>query len=308
MKRTSEHQPILTVNKSGSLAQAGSTSLFTVEDSAPHNETRDRALALESLFEANGLSIGNSPTLANLFKHTMQRSESLDSGTLDGLSYEHAYSAAQMGRISSAAEVLSTDLDPRPHLVALLSGSINLLDRKQSKAKDTLWELELLRMLSDIGINAHLGEPDLILEFEGAKIGVACKNLYSEKNVWKILSQAVAQIERGVDFGIVAVNLEHLLPENCLLQAPTIESMVGVLERRLITFMQKHERHLRRYLEPGRAMTALLSCAALADVPSAQSRFLNARQSVVWHITGLPPAKDQQVANFLAAFRSHHEA
>lgn len=307
MKRTSEHQPIFTVNKSGSLAQTGSTSLVSVEDSAPHNETRDRALALKSLLEANGLSIGKSPTLAKLFNHTMQRSESLNSGTLDGISYEHAFSAAQMERIASAVEVLSTDLDPRPHLVALLSGSINLLDRKRSKAKDTLWELELLRMLRDIGINAHLGEPDLILEFEGAKIGVACKKLYSEANVGKVLSQAVAQIERGFDFGFVAVNLDDLLPENRLLQAPTIESMAGVLEGRLITFMQEHERHLRRYLEPGRAMTALVSCAALADVPSAQPRFLNARQSVVWHIPGLPSAKDQQVANFFEAFRSHYK-
>lgn len=308
MKRTSEHQPIFTVDKSGSLTQTGSTSLFSVEGSAPHKETRDRAVALKSLFEANGLSIGKSPTLAKLFNHTMQRSEARDSGMLDGISYEHIFSAAQMERIALAVEALSTDLDPRPHLVALLTGSINLLDRERSKAKDTLWELELLRMLRDIGINAHLGEPDLILEFEGAKIGVACKKLYSEANVWKVLSRAIAQIERRFDFGIVAVNLDDLLPENSLLEAPTIKSMTGVLEARLNKFMQEHERHLRRYLEPGRAITALVSCAALADVPSAQPRFLNARQSVAWHIPGLASAKGQQMANFIEAFRSHYEA
>lgn len=308
MKRTSEHQPIFTVNKSGSLVQTGSTSLFSVEDSAPHNTTRDRALALKSLMEANGLSIGKSPTLAKLYNHTMQRSEARNSGMLDGIHDEHVQSAAQMERIASAVEVLSTDLDPRPHLVALLVGSINLLDRERSKAKDTLWELELLRMLRDVGINAHLGEPDLIVEFEGAKIGIACKKLYSEANVAKVLSEAVSQVEREFDFGIVAVNLDDLLPKNWLPPNQTIKSMLGILEERLFTFMKEHERHLKRYLEPGRAMTALVSCAALADVPSAQPRFLNARQSVAWHIPGLPSAKDQQMANFIEAFRSHYEA
>lgn len=308
MKRTSEHQPIFAVDGSGSLVQSGTTSLFSADDSTPHNQTRDNALALKTLLEANGLSIGKSPTLFKLFNDTISRSEARDTGTLDRMSYEHVFSAAQMERIAKAARILSTVPNARTHLIDLLAGSINLLDRERSKAKDTLWELELLRMLLDIGINAQLGEPDLVLEFEGAKVGVACKKLYSEANVSKVLSRAVSQIERGFDFGIVALNLDDLLPANRLLRAPTIESMTGVLEGRLNAFMQKHERHLRRYLEPGRAMTVLVSCAALADVSSANPRFLNARQSVAWHIPGLPSANDQQMANFIEAFRSHYAA
>lgn len=308
MKRTSDHQPIFTVNKSGSLDQTGSTSLFSIEDSAPHNKTRDRALALKSLLEANGLSIGKSPTLAKLFNHTMQRSKARNSGTLESIPDEHVQSAAQMERIASAVEVLPTDLDPRPYLVALLDGSINLLDRERSKAKDTLWEIELLRMLRNVGINVQLGEPDLIVEFEGAKIGIACKKLYSEANVAKVLSEAISQVEREFEFGIIAVNLDDLLPKTWLPPNATTKSMLSILEGRLFTFMKEHERHLKRYLEPGRAMTALMSCGALADLPSAQPRFLNARQSVAWHIPGLPSAKDQQMANFIDAFRSHYEA
>lgn len=308
MKHTSEHRPIFTMNKSGSLVQTGATSLFSVEDSTPHNKTRDRALALKSLFEVNGLSTERSPTLAELFNHTMQRSEARNSGTLDGIHVEHIQSAAQMERIASAVEVLSTNLDPRPHLLALLDGSINLLDRERSKAKDTLWELELLRMLRDVGINAQLGEPDLIVELEGAKIGVACKKLYSEANVAKVLSEAVSQVEREFDFGVVAVNLDDLLPKNWLPPNQTIKSMLGILEERVFTFMKEHERHLKRYLEPGRAMTALVSCGGLADLPSEQPRFLNARQSIAWQIPGLPSARDQQMANFIEAFRSHYEA
>ena len=85
MKRTSEHQPIFAVDGSGSLVRIGTSLLFSVEDGAPHaphNQTRNSALTLKTLLEANGLSIGKSPTLFKLFNDTVSRSEARDAGTL----------------------------------------------------------------------------------------------------------------------------------------------------------------------------------------------------------------------------------
>lgn len=308
MKRTSEHQPIFAVDESGSIVRTGSTSLFSSADSSSHHKILERALALDALFEKHGLSLTKSPTLMRLFQQTQTTAKPIDGASGAGITYEDLFGAAQMERIASAALILEEDQRPYPHLVALLNGSLNLLRREQSKAKDTLWELELLRMLRNIGIDSSLGEPDIIVEFDGARIGIACKKFYSEANVAKVLSQAISQIERAYDFGIVAVNLDDLLPEDHLVDAPTFEGVSAILEGRLMNFMQKHERHLRRYLEPGRAMTALVSCAALADVRAEKPRFQNARQSVAWHIPGQSSAKSQQMANFIGAFRAHYEA
>ena len=49
------------------------------------------------------------------------------------------------------------------------------------------------------------------------------KKFYSARHVQNVLSQAVVQIEESFDFGIVAVNLDDLIPANNLLAAPTQE-------------------------------------------------------------------------------------
>jgi hypothetical protein len=307
MKKKTEHQPIFAVDVFGSTVQTGSTSLFSSENSSSFHKIGEHALTLKALFERHGLSIDSSPTLAELFTQTLNGSKTIDGAAFGRITFNDVFGAAQMDRVSSAALLLEDEGNAYPYLLALLKGSINLLHREQSKAKDTLWELELLKIFRNIGIKASLEEPDIVVEFKGAKIGIACKKFYSEANVSKVLSIAISQIERAFDFGIVAVNLDDLLPEDQLVCAATIESASAMLEKRLLTFMKKHERHLRRYLEPGRAMTALVSCGALVDVQTEKPRFQNARQTVAWHIPGQTTENRKQVQNFVAAFEAYYE-
>ena len=44
-----------------------------------------------------------------------------------------------------------------------MNGSLDLLNREQSKAKDTLWELELWQTLVRMGMHATLEEPDIVV-------------------------------------------------------------------------------------------------------------------------------------------------
>ena len=105
-------------------------------------------------------------------------------------------------------------------LTVFTSGSLNLQQRDNSLAKNMLWELELWSILRRRSFSATLREPpDIVVIFEGAMVGIACKKLYSENNVEKVLSEAVGQIEAVFDYGIVAVNLDDLiLPDQILNQ------------------------------------------------------------------------------------------
>jgi hypothetical protein len=308
MERTAEHQPIFGPTDTGILVQAGTTSSFSAQDSTSYLTIKNRALDVQTLFERNGFSIQKSPTIHKLVVDASELSDAWLCNQLDQVSLGHLLSAAQIDRIATAILPLGFSSSAKNILSDMLTGSSDLLDRQQSKAKDTLWELELLHTLRTNSINADIGEPDLIITLNGPSIGVACKKLYSESNVSKVLSQAVAQIEKGFDFGIVALNIDDLLPPNALLKAPTLEKMSATLTGRIDDFLSTHERHLRRYLEPGRAMSALISCAAIADVTSHKNRFLNARQSTIWHIPGLPPEKERQMDNFYAALNSSYPA
>ena len=308
MKRTSEHLPILKVDALGNSAQIGATSAFTFVASSPYSGIKLRAISLVDLFSLHGLDARKSPSLQKLIDRTIAMSDSWERGAKDEVTFAHLLAAAQLERIATAALSTTPSGAQDSALRGLLTGSLDLLGREQSKAKDTLWELELLRILVDHKIEATLGEPDLSVHFSGAPVGFACKKIYSEGNVSKVLSNAVSQIEREGEFGIVALNLDDLLPANAILKAPTLAVMSSMLEDRNNAFLRTHERHLRKYLTPGRAISALVSCAAIADVENAENRFLNARQTTVWQIPGIPDAKAEQMNQFIAAMNSQYVA
>jgi hypothetical protein len=300
MKRISEYSPIFEDDSAEDAKQIGTTSAFTSVASSSYSGIRSRAVLLVDLFRDHGLDTKRSASLQKLIDMTIAMSDLWDCGSHDKVTFPHLLAAIQLERIATAA-LSSTHCAARDStLRGLLTGTLNLLGREQSKAKDTLWELELLRVLVDHKIDASLAEPDLSVHFSGVPVGFACKKIYSEGNVSKVLSNAVSQIEREGEFGVIALNLDDLLPPNVILKAPTIAVMLSILEDRNNEFLRSHERHLRRYITPGRAMAALVSCAVIADVENAKDRFFNARQTTVWQIPGIPETKAEKMNQFIA--------
>lgn len=306
MKKRAEHSPIFTPTPSGVLVQTGSQSDFSVEASSSYLAIKQRGIELQELFRENGLQIPASSYLAKLIEDTTTLSDSWICNDQLRATAFHLFSASQLDRVATAALPLGVSSLAKGLLSDLLSGSLDLLSRERSKAKDTLWELELWHVLSRMGMQATLAEPDITVLFEGKEIGIACKKFYSENNVAKVLSQAVSQFESDFDFGIIAINLDDLTPANTILKANSIEQMSKMINQVNYNFMKDHERHLRRYLEPGRAICALISTAVVADVPNTKPCFFNSRQSVVWNIPGLPPEKEAQMSRFFRAVNAAH--
>ncbi|PLW68274.1 hypothetical protein [Pseudohalioglobus lutimaris] len=105
------------------------------------------------------------------------------------------------------------------YLRKMQSGDLDLLCRKISDAKGFLWELELCAKLQDLGFTCALRDPpDILVEFEGSVIAIPCKKVYSNKNVERVLSNAVKQVETSFDYGIAAINLDDLIPEKVILK------------------------------------------------------------------------------------------
>ena len=116
-------------------------------------------------------------------------------------------------------------------------------------------------------------------------------------NVEKVLSQAVEQIEPSFDFGIVAVNLDDLIPSNQILRTPTLDTMSQFIKNFNRQFLGAQERHFRKYLASGRLLSAIVSTRVLADVYR-ENRFYPARQSTLWTVSGLSPEKERQLKRF----------
>lgn len=306
MKKHASHSPIFSESPSGVLVQTGSSSDFTMHASSSYLAIKQRGLELQELYEKNGLAIPTTSYLAKLIEDTTTLSDAWLCNDQSRATAFHLFSASQLDRVATAALPLGVSVKAREFLSSLLSGSLDLLGREQSKAKDTLWELELWQQLVRMGMHATLEEPDIVVSFDGARIGIACKKFYSEKNVSKVLSQAVSQFETEFDFGIIAINLDDLTPANTILKARSLEQMLEMINQVNYSFIKEHDRHLRKYLAPGRAISALVSTSVIADVPTAKPRFLNSRQSAVWNIPGLPLDKEKQMRNFFNAVNAAH--
>lgn len=304
MRRTATHRPIVEVTADGSLEQIGHTSEVSAESTSTFEAVAESAGRLRKLYAEQGLDIGKSPSLVGL----LEDAERLASVAEDERTMYQLFSALQVKRLSEAVLALEGNAQIRLKLAETLDGPVSFLSRKRSKAKDTLWELELHRVLAECGMESEFAEPDLMLALAGTGAGVACKKLYSEANVEKVLSQGIRQVEKASGTGIVALDIEDLLPENAILQVPDSEAMVRRLNEHNDGFMRRHERHLRKYLEPGRAISVVVSCSAIVDIVSRSPRFYTARQTTMWNIPNQYSTQSSQVKAILSALLSSHAA
>lgn len=290
---------------SGLLVPVGLAADMWKYQSSTYAHVKGRAVELLERLRANGLDVRRSSSIQSLARRVSELSDAWLCNELHTVTFDHVLAMLQIDRIATAALGIPPT-NEAALLKDLLNGNLDLLKREQSKAKDTLWELELLRILTTHGIPAELREPDILFTLSGPTLGVACKKIYSEGNVSKVISKAVSQIERDAEFGIVALNIDDLLPLDVLLKAETTEKMTKSLVDIVQDFMARHERPFRRYLQPGRAMALITSCSTIADLSDVKARFVNARQSVAWSIPGMTPDKERQLDEFIRTFQSQH--
>ena len=265
-------------------------------------QIKEKAFAIEQLYADSNIPLPPTSNLARLVAEAKALPAAWFHPQGDSISMTMLCHVSHLDCVADVVLPLRCVPDHTKYLTALASGSLDCLERQQSRAKDILWELELWSILQRRSLNAVLADPpDIVVTFEDAKIGIACKKFYSVNNVEKVLSQAVAQIEASFDFGLVAVNLDDLIPPNQILRTPTLDTMSQFIKNFNRQFLSAQERHFRKYLASGRLLSALVSTRVLADVYRA-NRFYPARQSTLWTIPGLPPEKERQLKRFYNQF------
>lgn len=285
--------------KSGLIIPAGVASDLSTSSTNTFLNLKDKAKAVEQLFLDNNVTFPPGCYLAGLMADAARLSDAWLMDDLETANAQLLFRVSAIDRIAEAVLPLATVPNRSEYLTALTSGSLDLLQREQSKARDILWELELWSLLNSRGLTATLHEPDLVVHFEDATIGIACKKLYSENNVAKVLSEGVSQIEATHEFGVLAVNLDDLLPRGQILQETNEESMGKRIQKINEAFLRKHKRHFVRYLQPGRVISAMVSTTLLAeDLSSQKLKFNVGSEATFWTIPGLPREKLKQLQRF----------
>jgi len=193
--------------------------------------------------------------------------------------------ALYVSRFVDGVKCLETVEDRKKYLTDLLNGSLDFLEHKSSHAKSIFFELEVLTHIKSAFPKSHLAEPDIVLVMENTNIGIPCKKITSENSLQKALSKAVKQIEtNGFEFGIVAINIDDLLPEHAILKIDSFSNLLETLYENNEGFIARHERHFRKYLKDSRIIGVIVTTSIFADVTLDRPRFNNAFQWAIWTI------------------------
>ena len=262
-------------------------------------QVKEKAKEIEGLYASADLTIAPACGLAKMIENAKSladqwlNNQSSDSSMID------VFYAIHLNRIAEAVLPLLDVPDRSKYLKALTSGDMDCFSRQQSRAKDFFWEVELWSILRRGCPSAYLQDPpDITLPLSGGTLGIACKKIYSEKNVEKILSEAVSQVEAYFDVGVIALNLDDLTPPGTVLRVRNKIEMDSFLQKYTDDFIARHERHFRKYLASGRIVSALVSVNVIADVQDWTVQFNDARSSIAWTIPGLEPKKEALLKQF----------
>lgn len=297
MVRSRSTQKLWRRTESGLILPAGHLTDSADASSETYPKIKQKALDVEKLYADSQVPLPINCDLARLIAGAKSLSDLWIMGQNVGNSL--LFNAGHLKRIADAILPLRSVENRARYLTALTSGSLSLRDRGLSPAKDVLWEIELWETLLRHGFTAELAEPpDIVISFEGALVGIACKKFYSEKHIQNVLSKAVAQIESSFSFGIIAANLDDLWIYEDAQIYESIETAGKAIEVFNERFLASHKRHFKKYLTPGRAIAALVSTDILAEIKHGRARINNMSQMTVWTIPGLEAEKERQLRNF----------
>ena len=290
---------IWTAGPSGILIPAGRVTDISTRSRTDYSEIRTRAQQIEDLYAEASIRIPPNCSLGRLIRNGKDLWENWILDDAEKLTSEAFFLGIHLDRIADVVLPLTGEANRAKYLKDLLSGTLNFFQREHSKAKNIFWELEVWSRLRKRTNQLSLAEPpDVIVDFEDSRIGIACKKVYSERHVQNVLSQAVDQIESDFEFGIVAVNIDDLLPADAVLKLATSHAVSDKLHLHNEEFLQRHERHFRKYLSKGRLISAIVSTSVILNVLTERPRFNNAYQWTVWTIPGLADPYRGQVNRF----------
>lgn len=259
------------------------------------------ATALRAQFAEAGVTINPASSLARLIDDSIRFAQNPLAEVSDQRSLVRAMLRGQyIDRIARAADVLRGYSDAKPHLWTLKKGALDLGERTPSRAKDKLWELELLCILKERGMHAEIREPDLVVELSSASISLACKRIYSPTNAESQLSSGVKQIGKSAAPGLLAVCIDDLLPPYCIVDAQDPANAAAFLDNHNVDFLSRHQGKLARYIASKRIAGVLVSSSAPIRHPPFLGEIASSTQMTIW----TTPECDQTQQDLVEELRS----
>jgi hypothetical protein len=231
------------------------------------------------------ISLHPTSVLATLMSMTYQLSSEWNSQERSEGWEGRLFSALHVNRICDAVIAVEHDSGSQECLKRIAGSDMNLPLHDQSQGKDSLFELELLNYLRQHRLSARLEEPDIVVDMPWGSYPIACKKINSIRNLEKQVSSACRQLKPFAGAGLIALNIDVLVPENHLLGASTGALAGAKLQHMIDNFRERHGRKLREVMAAARCDGVLLSLTSMADVEQIRPRLNYFTQTDCWTLS-----------------------
>lgn len=236
----------------------------------------EQASEIENLYAERGVRLPPECTLATWIANVRTIAANRAAGPHVGHTHMEHFKAIHLYRVTDAILALS-EVENGEIYLRKITENLNFFDAERSPAKDIFWELELWWMLKrKLPLARLVDPPDIMLPLNGGTMGLACKAVYSEASVEKALSTGVKQVTGNCDAGIVAFNIDSLLPppretvetqdSGTIIRAENKAGIDQLLHPIVDGFINRHRRHLDRYLNDKRLAAVVICISGVGDI------------------------------------------
>jgi len=247
-----------------------------------YDEIAERARRTRDFFAEKRIGIHRESALGVLLREAEALASEWSAGTNEG-GTRRLIAAAHANRIAEAIDAVRSDANAGECLRRIAGNNVNLSDRSQSHGKNALWELELLARLKRNGFDAKLAEPpDIVIDLDGAPYSIACKKIYSERGAEAQVRKGVKQLEASGHPGIIAFNLDDLVPAGTLLEAGTLSQARDFMHTFNVEFINRQQPRIQRYIADGRCDGILISTSVPSGIETVSPNFNNHNQTTLW--------------------------
>jgi hypothetical protein len=265
-----------------------------------YDEIAAKADSVRSLLTKRGIKLNDASALGIVLREADRLAADWSHGRSTG-GVRRLINAAHANRICEAILAAQDDVGALECIKRMAKSGLDLSRREISQGKDALWEIELASSLKRRGIEVSHEEPDLVAAFGFGPCPIACKKVYSEKNFEVQISKGAQQVANTGVAGLVAVNLDDLVPDDALLQSATKASAAEFLNTFNRAFINRHQTKIQRFIKDKRCIGFLISTTTLVDIVDSSPRLNTNTQTMLWTLSPLRYEQDDRVSKIMRA-------
>ncbi len=211
---------------------------------------------------------------------------------------EVVWDTLHVNRLADAVISLLDEPGIELALTRIASSVMQPEDRNVSQGKAALWELILLSFLKSRGFSVRAAEPDILVDFGFGDYPIACKKSWSEKGVKDHVRKAAKQLAPFRNGGLIALNLDDLVPPGHGLTAPTLDQAGSRLSLAQQAFIKKHKGLLAKAVIEGKCEGFIISTTVNAILTEEKTQ-----PNLVSNFTVWSDAESSEVSERFLAFQ-----